>query len=84
MPGSQNLSWWMNATARRAAELGRDLTHRQVKKVAEAMVRIEASAERIDDLDVVIRLHSDPTGDTAVRNVMRDHNATNAARRIAA
>ena len=73
---------WMNLAAKRAAELGRDLTHGQLKRIAQTMTRIEASTERVDDLDVVIRLHSDPTATEAIRNVMREQNAANAARRI--
>lgn len=78
-----NLSYWMGQAANRASETGQTLTHRQIKRVAEAMVRIEASKERVAELDMYIRFNADPTGETAVRNVMAD-NALNAARRVAA
>lgn len=73
---------WMNLAAKRAAELGRDLTHGQLKRIAQTMTRIEADKERVDELDMYIRHYADLTGETAVRNVMREQNAANAARRI--
>lgn len=75
-------SHWHGVAALRANELGIRVTHGDLTKIAQAMVRIVRSTQTIPDLDVVIRMHADPTATEAIRSVMKEQNRANAARRI--
>lgn len=61
-------------------------TFSEMKKTARRMQKLHDERGPVD-LDVFFLLHQDPTGETAVENVLAEHaaqNEANAARRLAA
>lgn len=79
---STTLAGWENRIRAYSTEHNTPLARTDIRRLAKTINR---RFENYNDCDLgrVIQ-HSDPTGETAVRNVMEETNHTNAARRAAA
>ena len=54
-----------------ALDMGIKISNRVASKASLMMDKIEDAAEQISEIEAFLRFYSDPTGETAVRNVMK-------------
>ncbi|NWL13262.1 hypothetical protein DM793_18520 [Paenarthrobacter nitroguajacolicus] len=82
------LAGWENKirsyAERNKLDLPRSTVRRAAKQINNSFERMNALTLTDDELIGRVLQHSDPTGETAVKNVMRERNQAAAARRLAA
>lgn len=82
------LAGWENKirsyAERNELDLPRTTVRRAAKTINKRFEQLNALTLTEDDLIGRVLLHSDPTGEEAVRNVLRKQNKAAAARRLAA
>lgn len=82
------LAGWENKirsyAERNELDLPRTTVRRAAKTINKRFEQLNALTLTEDDLIARVLQHSDPTGEEAVRNVLREQNKAAAARRLAA